>query len=308
MARLAQVMINQYPDYYRYFSTKNFSYNGRNYHNHNRLMSSYKGMDGMKTGYTVPSGFNLIASAVRNNQRLIGVVFGGRSASSRNDHMATLLDRAFSGKGEMMIASAAAQNAPLPPRKPAMLLAMDSISKTMSANAQRKDSEPKFAFLNPALDNDDARPIQDGAFEELIGQGDYDPASARRIETGLMAIAAVKGDHTSAARAPVAAKAIQYSHAQRNAYGAAAPATPVLAVKPTGWAVQIGAYSSRAATDQRLHHALKSLPAQYASAQPMIAPLKTQKGIVFRARLGGYTREQALGACRHIKDCLPIAP
>ncbi|MBU0800737.1 MAG: D-alanyl-D-alanine carboxypeptidase, partial [Alphaproteobacteria bacterium] len=89
MAKLARYIIKNYPQYYTYFSTKEFSYKGNSYHNHNRLMSSYKGMDGMKTGFIGPSGFNLVASAVRNDRRLIGVVFGGRTAASRNAHMAS---------------------------------------------------------------------------------------------------------------------------------------------------------------------------------------------------------------------------
>ncbi|HRQ61086.1 MAG TPA: D-alanyl-D-alanine carboxypeptidase family protein, partial [Alphaproteobacteria bacterium] len=95
MAIMARYVINRYPDYYRYFSTKNFSYKGQNYHNHNHLMKSYKGMDGMKTGFINASGFNLIGSAVRGNTRLIGVVFGGKSANSRNAHMKELLDAGF---------------------------------------------------------------------------------------------------------------------------------------------------------------------------------------------------------------------
>lgn len=95
MAIMARYVINRYPDYYRFFSTKNFTYQGRTYANHNHLMKSYKGMDGMKTGFINPSGFNLVASAVRGNQRLIGVVFGGRSARSRDAHMKDLLDQAF---------------------------------------------------------------------------------------------------------------------------------------------------------------------------------------------------------------------
>ena len=70
MALLARTVINQHRGYYRYFSTANFTYKGRSYHNHNRLMETYKGMDGMKTGYVGTSGFNLVASAVRNDRTI----------------------------------------------------------------------------------------------------------------------------------------------------------------------------------------------------------------------------------------------
>lgn len=95
MATLARYIINTYPSYYRYFGLKSFNYGGRSHANHNRLMSNYAGMDGMKTGYIGASGFNLVASAKRDGRRLIGVVFGGRTAVSRNAHMAKILDAAF---------------------------------------------------------------------------------------------------------------------------------------------------------------------------------------------------------------------
>ena len=95
MAFLARYVISTHPLYYRFYSTKNFYYGGQVLHNHNRLMNTYPGMDGMKSGYVEASGFNLVASAVRDNHRLIGVVFGGKSASSRNAQMAALLDASF---------------------------------------------------------------------------------------------------------------------------------------------------------------------------------------------------------------------
>jgi len=100
MAVLARALINDYPQYYPYFATKNFRYRGRNFPNHNRLMESYPGMDGMKTGYIRAAGYNLVASAVRGKTRLIGVIFGGTSPIARNARMAELLDDAFeSGRG-----------------------------------------------------------------------------------------------------------------------------------------------------------------------------------------------------------------
>lgn len=101
MAILGQALIYHYPGFYSYFAHEKFTYKGHVYHNHNHLMERYDGMDGIKTGYIRASGFNLVASAVRNNKRLIGVIFGGSSAVSRDRAMAKLLDEAFlsAGKG-----------------------------------------------------------------------------------------------------------------------------------------------------------------------------------------------------------------
>ncbi|HEY8190723.1 MAG TPA: D-alanyl-D-alanine carboxypeptidase family protein, partial [Micavibrio sp.] len=95
MAKLAQYLIEKHPTFYAYFSQLEFQYSGKQHKTHNHLMESYKGMDGIKTGFLSTSGFNLVASAVHDGHRLIGVVFGGKSASERDQHMAYLLDSAF---------------------------------------------------------------------------------------------------------------------------------------------------------------------------------------------------------------------
>jgi len=95
MAILGAAMIHDFPQYYQYLSLQSFDYKGKAFKNHNNLLGRYKGADGIKTGYIRASGFNLVASAKRGSNRLIGVVFGGRSAKSRDRHMKKLLDRGF---------------------------------------------------------------------------------------------------------------------------------------------------------------------------------------------------------------------
>lgn len=95
MAVLGHALIYHFPQFYPYFSHDSFTYAGLNHHNHNHLMDRYDGMDGIKTGYIRASGFNLVASAKRDGTRLIGVVFGGHSAVTRDNQMAALLDDAF---------------------------------------------------------------------------------------------------------------------------------------------------------------------------------------------------------------------
>jgi D-alanyl-D-alanine carboxypeptidase len=95
MAILARALLRNHAKEYHYFSTHQFTYNGEVMTNHNHLMEWYPGTDGIKTGFIGASGFNLVASVKRNNRRLIGVVFGGESASGRDRQMARLLDAAF---------------------------------------------------------------------------------------------------------------------------------------------------------------------------------------------------------------------
>jgi D-alanyl-D-alanine carboxypeptidase len=107
LATLARALYRDFPDHYHYFATREFVYHGVVHANHNHLMSSFQGMDGIKTGYINASGFNLAASAKRDNRRLIGVVMGGQSARARDAHMAQLLNEAFaSRRGNMMVAKA----------------------------------------------------------------------------------------------------------------------------------------------------------------------------------------------------------
>jgi D-alanyl-D-alanine carboxypeptidase len=95
MATLALSLMRHFPHHYHFFSTERFRYNGRTYGSHNNLMKRYSGADGLKTGYIRASGFNLAFSAIRNGRRLIGVVYGGRTSRSRDDHMEKLMDQGF---------------------------------------------------------------------------------------------------------------------------------------------------------------------------------------------------------------------
>lgn len=119
MALLGIRIREDFPGYYEYFSTTQFNYAGRSYRNHNTLLSDYRGTDGIKTGYIRASGFNLVASVSRDGYRLIGVVFGGRSGSSRDRHMRMLLDKGFammqeSAPGASLVVASGGGGTPVP--------------------------------------------------------------------------------------------------------------------------------------------------------------------------------------------------
>jgi len=90
-ATLGRAIQDRYPRYYRYFATTVFNYRGQSIRNHNRLLGNVEGVDGIKTGYTRASGFNLVTSMRRGNRHLVGVVLGGRSGGSRDATMRNLL-------------------------------------------------------------------------------------------------------------------------------------------------------------------------------------------------------------------------
>jgi D-alanyl-D-alanine carboxypeptidase len=90
-ATLGRAIQDRFPRYYRYFSTSVFAYRGQSIRNHNRLLGNVEGVDGIKTGYTRASGFNLVTSMRRGNRHIVGVVLGGRSGGSRDSIMRNLL-------------------------------------------------------------------------------------------------------------------------------------------------------------------------------------------------------------------------
>lgn len=105
MAKLGDELWKRFPQYYGFFKTEKWSYKGRTYGNHNKLMKRYDGMDGIKTGYIRAAGFNLVSSVNRGGHRVIGVVFGGKTPTHRNNIMARILDNAFTEIDPQMMAA-----------------------------------------------------------------------------------------------------------------------------------------------------------------------------------------------------------
>src|SRR5262245_51875385 len=95
MATLSIALYRDFPQYYGYFKRTSFKYRGVNYAGHNKLLKSFKGYDGIKTGYIRASGFNLASSAERDGRRLVVVVLGGTSPSARDRQVASLLNDGF---------------------------------------------------------------------------------------------------------------------------------------------------------------------------------------------------------------------
>ena len=164
MALLAQRLIRDYPQYYTVFETKYFSYKGKRYRNHNRLLFGYKGTNGIKTGYTRASGFNLTASVQRDDKHLIAVVLGGRTGSQRDAAMRSLLDKYFpqavAAKAAPKPLVASLDTTPVPeatPPKQAAAPVMASAAPMVAPVAFGKEAEP----AKPA-------PIQSLAEEEEL--------------------------------------------------------------------------------------------------------------------------------------------
>ncbi|MCZ4279408.1 D-alanyl-D-alanine carboxypeptidase [Kiloniella laminariae] len=187
MATLAKALMRDFPQYYGLFSTQSFSYKNRTYNNHNKLLASYQGTDGIKTGYTNASGFNLVASVLRNDRRLIGVVFGGKTGRSRDRHMKDILDKSFKQVGVTRVAKLPAVPKPNPLRESDVAaLAPPPVTPTprpVLVNASTSPAPGQIAALATTTGlaieengeetsnvSDDSWGIQVGAFS------DYEPA------------------------------------------------------------------------------------------------------------------------------------
>lgn len=158
MAILALHLQDDFPQYYPFFSTRVFSYGGKSYRNHNTMLRTLPGIDGIKTGYTRASGFNLVTSWHRGERHLIGVVFGGRTAAKRNAEMRSLLTR--------MLAHASRRKT----RKPMMLARLRSEPKVAQRRSKARPPAVVAEANRPAPDQDAApeRPVEQEASETPV--------------------------------------------------------------------------------------------------------------------------------------------
>jgi D-alanyl-D-alanine carboxypeptidase len=145
LALLGRATEERFPRYFKYFSTHEFEYDGEIIGNHDHLLGRVEGVDGMKTGYTRASGFNLLTSMHRDGRSLVAVVLGGRSVASRDATMESLLaehiaEASNAGHTAPMIADAEPAAAP-PPARPAMEVA--------AAEVPAPPSRPAAAPVEP---------------------------------------------------------------------------------------------------------------------------------------------------------------
>lgn len=212
MATLAKSLLDRFPHYYGYFSEEHFSYNGRKYRNHNALMRRVDEVDGIKTGYIRASGFNLVASAERGGHRLIGVVFGSKTASVRDRHMQNLLDRSWNvaraestlmaqplakpeapeqGSTDRPItAERAAVPTPVPPAPPQIAAVRPSVEAPKAPRVSPSGTLAAAAAPNNVSPRNSAWGIQVGAFSAYDGAQTAATNATKRL-FGLPATATI---------------------------------------------------------------------------------------------------------------------
>src|SRR5206468_4205174 len=133
--------------YYKYFKTQSFVFRGQSISNHNRLLGSVEGVDGIKTGYTHASGFNLVTSMRREKRHVVAVVLGGSSASSRDARMRQLLNEHIASASTKRTASMIAEAA-----TPKVEMAKTEAAKPEAAKIEASKVEPAAAVRTAAAD------------------------------------------------------------------------------------------------------------------------------------------------------------
>lgn len=168
MATLSLALWRDFPEYYHYFQTPSFAWHRTSGRNHNRLLGQVEGVDGIKTGYTRASGFNLATMTERGGRRVIVVVLGGETAAARDAQVAYLIEGAYQEYARRADPNEA-QFASLPTRRLDVHLAPG----TLQANSVRP-LPPSPYQLSQGMVIETLSPVR-APIDEPVGQGDEGP-------------------------------------------------------------------------------------------------------------------------------------
>lgn len=143
LAKLSIAIERDFPQYFHYFRQTSFTYKGKTILGHNKVTENYPGATGLKTGYHIPAGCNLITTATRNGKSLVAVITGGRSAVSRNQKMVALLDSHFGVKHTPVIQTTAKKHGKIV--KHSKLAKLDKKTKLAKASPSSKKKVRKIS-------------------------------------------------------------------------------------------------------------------------------------------------------------------
>jgi D-alanyl-D-alanine carboxypeptidase len=180
---LGRAIQDRFPRYYRFFSTTAFNYRGHSIRNHNKLLGSVEGVDGIKTGYTRASGFNLVTSMRRGNRHLVGVVMGGRSGGSRDAIMRNLLaENLEKGASKRTVAAITERNPADANTDVADADAASRPTETAQVNGAIASAEPALAALPATRSVAPAKPSLMAAAAAALPPPPAKPEQARVAE------------------------------------------------------------------------------------------------------------------------------
>ncbi|MFN3836722.1 MAG: serine hydrolase [Brevundimonas sp.] len=319
-AILARAIMRDFPQYYSYFGLHDWAYNGRTYRNTNGLLPTGRGYDGMKTGYTNASGYNLAASAVRDGRRLITIVLGGRSTASRNAHVAELMDTGFEverrrGQGERIQVAqtffeqrgfgiggeSASGDAPIAYAS----IRDDEDGEAAGSTAVAYTAAPAPTVLPTRVapsPSERAASQRAAATDQAAGQTASQTAASTTPRAPHNVTASLNGAPSNAAIAP--------STTPRRATPPPArePARTTARTPAGRWAVQVGAFREEKVANDWLVEVNRRFRTQFASAERNVQTA----GDWYRSRFVGLTESAAKTACEALAErrvtCMVIGP
>ncbi len=333
LALLGRAIQERFPRYYRYFSTEVFDYDGVVNRNHNHLLGRIDGVDGIKTGYTRESGYNLLTSVKRDGHFIIAVVLGGTAAASRDRIMADLIkteiDKSSKRHTAPMIAEGAAEKETgepaTPTEAPQPAGRATPFGPVAAADPPPVASIPPMPVLRPRPAFVSGAPVSLDTIQAGAGAADtkrvaFDGATPPTSSTTTPSMLgwvvgpapAARGEDSDSLVAkgePQAAEPLS-SEPQNSEIPAKEPqssetvtssdASPA-AMARSGWMIQIGATDDAAEASDLLARAKARGPRALGDAQSFTE--KVQKGdeTLYRARFAGLDANDAEAACRSLR-------
>jgi D-alanyl-D-alanine carboxypeptidase len=340
-ATLGRAIQDRFPREYRYFGTPVFVYRGWAMRNHNKLLGRVQGVDGIKTGYTRDSGFNLVTSVRRGPRHIVAVVLGGTSGPARDARMRGLIEQEIASASTQRSVAKIAEStevaavqpkptiqAPQPPRfARADAMAPVAPSKIAEGDASPASDTraapvpPLSASLAPQPKPGSAEPINPVKVKTIT-------VKAGNVQTAMVVpispapTASVAPPHfAKSAPAPIAAvqeKAAAAPAAAAMYQVASATSTPVTTGStllrgphPRGaWIIQIGAFPKEAEAHDRLREAQSLAKSLLAKADPFTERVVKGSQELYRARFAGFDQDGAEAACHYFRrndiDCMAI--
>jgi len=282
---LARAIQDRFPRYYRYFQTRSFAFRGRVIGNHNHLLGNVEGVDGIKTGYTRDSGFNLMTAAKSDGHQIVAIVLGGRSGASRDHIMAELvrsnLPRAYAGARTAAPVVEVAERA-----RPAVVADAVSRTQTQVASADDEDVETTSSTGEP-LDISPSRTTTPGA-----GRVSAAPT--------LPKAAQAYAPQASSPSFPGSGKII----ARVGSNERDDPPKPLAGSKvtPSAWVIQLGAMDDEDKARSMLSQARAKVGGSLAKAAPYTVKVEHGGATLYRARFSGFSeQDSAQDACLALK-------
>jgi D-alanyl-D-alanine carboxypeptidase len=340
-ALLGRAIEDRFPRYSKFFATTSFVFHGETIHGHNHLLGSVDGVDGIKTGFTRASGFNLLTSLRRDGRYLVGVVFGGRSAFARDMRMRELIAAHFNAASRRHTAPVVAERSDRDGEPQALAFAKalpTRVDRTSQATADAipGSKDPIRPLLVRTIPYRVA-PVPSGALAPMpalvplaaaastaLPQAEPAPQPAAAAPPPASQTASAAADTTvSAAPATIVDQEIARLEARAEDSAKREAAMDVKAeaattevalsqpIKPTpavaahahsGWMIQIGAFPSQDEAQQHLQAARHTVHAVLATADAFTERIEKGDTALYRARFAGFKKETAAeAACRRLK-------